>query len=122
MTAKTANIANVPDPILGRKRKYTAALERTNQPLQELQQLTLQIIEKKKQGKPTALQPLLLKCSTICIDLKENNRAVHQEIETRKEETSSHKKKLDQLNLQLQNLLYEKNYLTKEIFLCKEFR
>jgi hypothetical protein len=47
---------------------------------------------------------------------------IYFEEEHHKTETQNSKQKLDQLNLQLQNLLYEKNNLKKEILRCRDFK
>ena len=74
-----------------------------------------------KSDKETALK----KSNQIAIDfisLKRYNRDSQLENENLKSQTSQQKQKLDQLDLQLQNLLYEKNHLKKEILLCKEYK
>mmetsp|Transcript_37376 Transcript_37376/g.83177 ORF Transcript_37376/g.83177 Transcript_37376/m.83177 type:complete len:438 (+) Transcript_37376:84-1397(+) len=54
--------------------------------------------------------------------LRKNNRILAQSTEELKEDTSKAKTHLEQADLQLQNLLYEKQYYEKEIRSCRSFR
>lgn len=54
--------------------------------------------------------------------LREANWAAHFALEERKEQTKRAKARLDSLNLQLQNLLYEEAHYLKEIQHCRDFR
>lgn len=58
----------------------------------------------------------------LLLRLREANWAAHFELEERKELTKRAKARLDSLNLQLQNLLYEEAHYQKEIQHCRDFR
>lgn len=61
------------------------------------------------------LKSLLIEFQYLLIDLKEFNREIYVETERKKFRTQQEKDKMNQLNLQLQNLIYERNHLKKEI-------
>ncbi|GLC33262.1 hypothetical protein PLESTB_000353300 [Pleodorina starrii] len=58
----------------------------------------------------------------LLLQLKEDSRKLAFKAEDQREETSKFKTRLEQAHLQLQNLLYEKEYYEKEINECQNFR
>jgi predicted nucleic acid-binding Zn-ribbon protein len=74
--------------------------------------------QSKKQDSLHNLQQVTLEI----ISLKQDNRDFQNNAEQLKTTVTQEKIKLDQLNLQLQNLLYEKNHLKKEILECRDFK
>ncbi|GFR48553.1 hypothetical protein Agub_g10452 [Astrephomene gubernaculifera] len=58
----------------------------------------------------------------LLLQLKEESRKLAFKAEDQREETSKFKTRLEQAHLQLQNLLYEKEYYEKEINECQNFR
>jgi hypothetical protein len=62
------------------------------------------------------------KCAVSFIELKQSHRSAQMEMQARKEETQREKTKLDELNLKLQNLIYQKNYLQSQIEEAKNFK
>jgi hypothetical protein len=60
--------------------------------------------------------------SLLLLRLREANWDAHFELEERKERTKQAKATLDDLNLQLQNLVYEETHYHKEIQHCRDFR
>lgn len=60
--------------------------------------------------------------SLLLLRLREANWEAHFEMEERKELTKRAKATLDDLNLQLQNLVYEEAHYNKEIQHCRDFR
>ncbi|KAF9568885.1 hypothetical protein CPC08DRAFT_739343 [Agrocybe pediades] len=53
--------------------------------------------------------------------LKTLNRAAHNATRLKKEETAAARQEMDQSDLNLQNLLYEKRHLEREIEKCRQF-
>lgn len=62
------------------------------------------------------------KCSVLLVELKQMNREGYLETEERRSQTQKEKDKLDDLNLELQNLNYQKSYLRNQISQAKNFR
>ena len=60
--------------------------------------------------------------SLSILELKQSNREAQIYTESKKSEVSRSKQKLNQLNLQYYNILYEKNHFLKEIKQCRDFR
>ena len=60
--------------------------------------------------------------SLLFLELKALNRDVLEGVEGVREQTASAKKELDEKRLQLQNVLYEKTHIQKEIKTCQDFR
>ncbi|EFJ49290.1 hypothetical protein VOLCADRAFT_120782 [Volvox carteri f. nagariensis] len=58
----------------------------------------------------------------LLLQLKEESRKLAFRAEDQREETCKFKNRLEQAHLQLQNLLYEKEYYEKEIHECQNFR
>lgn len=58
----------------------------------------------------------------LLLHLKEDSRRLAFRAEDQREETSKFRTRLEQAHLQLQNLLYEKEYYDKEIHQCQNFR
>ncbi|GIL76124.1 hypothetical protein Vretifemale_5834 [Volvox reticuliferus] len=58
----------------------------------------------------------------LLLQLKEESRKLAFRAEDQRDETSKFKIRLEQAHLQLQNLLYEKEYYDKEINECQNFR
>eukprot|EP00741_Cyanophora_paradoxa_P017619 tig00021012_g17019.t1 len=86
---------------------------------------------KKRIGDGTAEKPaavsedvkkLMLSISMMFVDLKQQNRDAQLAAEAAKLHNAERRKELDACNLQLQNLLYEKNHFMKEIQRCRDYR
>lgn len=56
------------------------------------------------------------------LELKSLHRSISQRVWQAKDVTGKLKQQIDDQHLQLQNLLYEKSYLQKEIRQCRDFR
>jgi THO complex subunit 5 len=67
-------------------------------------------------------QAVATDASLMFLELKATNRDVLEGIEATREQTSGAKKELDDTRLQLQNVLYEKSHIQKEIKTCQDFR
>jgi THO complex subunit 5 len=67
---------------------------------------------------PSQLQ---LESSALFACLKSANRAVNLAIRARKQETSDARVAMDHTHLRLQNLLYERRHLEREIEKCNQF-
>ncbi len=91
----------------------------------QLKESLTQIIPLLKKSGTTQTQQihnLLKNCAIHLVELKSSNRELYLEAETKKSETQTEKQKLDQLNQQLQNLLYQKNNLKREILRCRDYK
>jgi len=83
------------------------------------------IIKSKKDGvqfkENKTVHGMLEDISLAFAELKSDNRDAQMENEIKKTEVSKEKQQLNQFNLQLQNILYEKNHFLKEIKQCRDF-
>ena len=77
---------------------------------------------KLKSGGAKALQEAVTKGVLVLLQLKEDSRKKALEAEGHREETAQFKGRLEQAHLQLQNLLYEKEYYEKEIHACQSYQ
>lgn len=66
-------------------------------------------------------QSLLIRSSALVSCLKSLNRAANTATRTKKDETTAARHEMDQSHLGLQNLLYEKRHLEREIEKCRQF-
>ncbi|KAJ3722937.1 Fms-interacting protein-domain-containing protein [Lentinula raphanica] len=66
-------------------------------------------------------QSLLIRSSALVSCLKSLNRAANTATRTKKDETTAARQEMDQSHLGLQNLLYEKRHLEREIEKCRQF-
>ena len=84
--------------------------------------LLKEILAVKRSGAESAeLKPLLTKAALEVVKLRLTARQQVEKVEEHKAQTAESKAEVDQSNLQLQNLLYEKNYYTKELASCRSF-
>ena len=84
--------------------------------------LLKEILAVKRSGAESAeLKPLLTKAALEVVKLRLTAREQVEVFEEHKAQTAESKAEVDQSNLQLQNLLYEKNYYTKELASCRSF-
>jgi THO complex subunit 5 len=67
---------------------------------------------------PTAVQ---VRASALFARLKAVNRDVNASVRDRKQMTSNARLEMDHMHLGLQNLLYEKRHLEREIEKCRQF-
>ncbi|KAJ3741117.1 Fms-interacting protein-domain-containing protein [Lentinula detonsa] len=67
------------------------------------------------------VQSLLIRSSALVSCLKSLNRAANTATKTKKDETTAARQEMDQSHLGLQNLLYEKRHLEREIEKCRQF-
>jgi THO complex subunit 5 len=88
----------------------------------KLRELVTSAFENYKQGNKEDSLQNLQQVTLEIISLKQDNRDFQTNAEQLKTTVTQEKIKLDQLNLQLQNLLYEKNHLKKEIVECRDFK
>lgn len=59
--------------------------------------------------------------SLAVISLKRLNRELFEDVEAKRQRTTDAKQLMEKTNLQLENLLYEKNHYEKEIHSCRSF-
>ncbi|KAE9410529.1 hypothetical protein BT96DRAFT_961916 [Gymnopus androsaceus JB14] len=69
----------------------------------------------------TDAQSLLVRSSALVSCLKTLNRTANTATRTKKDETTAARQEMDQSHLGLQNLLYEKRHLEREIEKCRQF-
>jgi len=62
-----------------------------------------------------------IRATALVARLKSLNRAANTATRTRKNATAETRQEMDQTNLGLQNLLYEKRHLEREIEKCRQF-
>ena len=67
------------------------------------------------------LSHLLQSAGLVLMELKASSRTVHLGVDGRRQLVQDQKKKLDAHHLQLQNLLYRKHHLLREMRLCRDF-
>lgn len=77
---------------------------------------------KQKKENAETIRKTLTKTSILFSELKQSNRETYFEIDSRKNDSLTDREKLDKLNLQLQELLYERSHLNSEIQACKTFK
>lgn len=77
---------------------------------------------KKEGASKLELKRLLTQAAVEIVKLRQNAREQVDAVEESKAVTAESKHEVDQSNLQLQNLLYEKNYYNKEIASCQNFK
>jgi THO complex subunit 5 len=79
-------------------------------------------LELKKKGADAAkIKEATTRISLLFLELKSANRSTFLATETTKQSVQDKKKEMAAHHLRLQNLLYEKNYLLREIKRCKDF-
>src|SRR5689334_12652969 len=106
-----------------RKRKVPPTVDQTKNLSEILKETSKEILSaKEKNDSVDNLRKLITKSSLLFLELKQANRETFTEVENKKVDHQKEKVKLDQLNLQLQNLLYEKAHLKREIQACKDFK
>jgi hypothetical protein len=88
------------------------------QAVQKLKALTENAVGASRADHQAAVKQGLL----VLLELKEESRQLAFSAEAAREETASFKGALEGAHLQLQNLLYEKDYYEKEIAECRGFR
>ena len=82
-----------------------------------------EIVAAKARGaERTELKELLAHTAIQLIKLRQAAKAQVEEVETFKANTTQCKSDVEISSLQLQNLLYEKNYYLKEIASCRNFQ
>lgn len=69
----------------------------------------------------TASKALASEGSMAVISLKRLNRELFEDVEAKRQRTTDAKQLMEKTNLQLENLLYEKNHYEKEIHSCRSF-
>eukprot|EP01135_Chromosphaera_perkinsii_P007611 Nk52_evm67s914 gene=Nk52_evmTU67s914 len=65
---------------------------------------------------------LKLKSGVLFTEMKKFRRDINIRVKLIKDDTDNHRKNVDSLHLNLDNLLYERGHIRKEIMECKEFR
>lgn len=65
---------------------------------------------------------LIKECTMLFLELKHFNREIVTDVEKQRTEINKERSKLDPKNLQLQNLLYQKEHLRQQIASCRDFR
>jgi hypothetical protein len=96
-------------------------LVQAEQVCQDLKNVLDQIVKAKQSQQESAIQTLLGRASTLMLDLKQTNRDLQFELESRKLHTQNEKNHLDDLNFKLETLLYKRNHLKASIHACKQF-
>ncbi|XP_044759989.1 THO complex subunit 5 homolog B [Coccinella septempunctata] len=92
---------------------------------QDIRQLLIEIFHLKTQKVPDAKEQITKKCREACVKvaiLKKLNRMEKVRLVKAREMLSSEKQKVDSINLQYQNLLYEANHLISEFNKCFQFK
>ena len=74
------------------------------------------------QGDERRLSDLLAEFPLLLLDLKASSRATHLGVDHYRQLVRDYKKTLDAHHLQLQNLLYRKHHLLREMMLCHDFK
>ncbi len=105
------------DFYIGRK---VAVMEESYSNMQEMFKEILKI--QKEGGGAENFKPVLKKAALELVRLKLAAKAQVDAIEQQKTATAESKAHLDESNLRLQNLLYEKNYYSKEIATCLTYK
>lgn len=82
----------------------------------------LKSLAKTADGDPSKVRDQLLSALNQITDIKRSVRGGHKEAYQASQATAEEQTQLDQLHLQLQNILYEKIHIEKEIQRCKKFR
>jgi hypothetical protein len=91
--------------------------------IEKVKQGSNEIIERKNtKGTKDQIMGISESVNLLLVELKQLNRELQLEAENRKLETNKHKHRLDDINLKLQNLLYEKDHLEREIQSCRDFK
>lgn len=88
----------------------------------QFKQVTELLLQMKRSGAATdKIHGIAEKGVLGLLAMRESHRQLCLQVEQLREETSVYRRDLDQSNLQLQNLLYEKQYYEKEIQACRSF-
>jgi chaperonin cofactor prefoldin len=66
-------------------------------------------------------KPLVTEGALLILDLKSASRSVNLKVDSFRQHVQDYKKKLDNSQQQLQNLLYRKQHLVRELTLCHDF-
>ncbi|CAM9854576.1 unnamed protein product, partial [Chrysoparadoxa australica] len=90
--------------------KYTAICK-------ELEQVMHQMLQHPKPD----MARLVTRSSLLFVELKSACRASHISVDNCRQQVSACKKQMDSYQLQLQNMLYERDHLVREIQLCRDF-
>lgn len=96
---------------------------RMEQDLVTLKALVKQLVQLRRQSAASDdVIPVIQKAAVILLKLKGASRETVLKVEGRKDETKEARKRLDQTYLQLQNLLFERNYFRGEVKAAEDFR
>ncbi|CAH7666707.1 Fms-interacting protein-domain-containing protein [Phakopsora pachyrhizi] len=94
---------------------------------ERLIQLSTQLLDSKLSSSSSSSKPasnesvIALSANSLFVTLKALNRSHSKLVSRSKSKTSFVRDELDQIHLGLQNLVYERRYLEKEIQKCQEF-
>lgn len=83
--------------------------------------MTLQHIIITCKAEAEELKSMITQTAVLFIRLKQVNREAQLSAETLKQNAQQSRNQVDKLNLQLQNLAYEKAHIKKQITHCKDF-
>lgn len=72
-------------------------------------------------GDDARVNALLGDSALLLLELKASSRATHLGVDRYRQLVQDYKKTLDAHHLQLQNLLYRKHHLLREMMLCRDF-
>lgn len=92
---------------------------------QDIRKLLTEIFQLKTQKPPDMMEQVTKKCREACVKvaiLKKLNRMEKVRVVKAREMLSTEKQKVDSINLQYQNLLYEANHLISEFNKCFQFK
>ncbi|KAI0221809.1 THO complex subunit 5-like protein [Lamellibrachia satsuma] len=97
-------------------------LEMHSNACREFKRILLKIKDLKASGKTEEVEELRISAALQFIILKKLNRLAHFRCQKVREQTNNAKQKIDEHQLQLQNLLYEMMHLQREITKCLQFK
>lgn len=89
--------------------------------LHELRTIAAQLVTDRVEGNPTPVENSLAAAAPLLALLHALNRNSYLFIKQSKITTAKAKLEMDAINLQLQNLLYERSHFEKEIINCQDF-
>jgi len=96
--------------------RYRVCCEGLREGLQEIRQMP-----KEELGVKGA-SPVLGGAALHLVELKASSRATFLAVDLMRQHVADHKRKLDRQHLQLQNLIYKKQHLLREMKLCRDFK
>uniref|UniRef100_A0A7S2Y031 THO complex subunit 5 n=1 Tax=Fibrocapsa japonica TaxID=94617 RepID=A0A7S2Y031_9STRA len=99
------------------------AIKSFNTSSEQLEQLMeeMKSLDKESKAGGAELQKTASKAMKLLLELKRYSRRAHMGVDACRKDIVSAKESVDKQQLQLQNLLYEKAHLQRQIMLCRDF-